>query len=56
MVRFANRVEHLANAIKVINDLIDDMPIEYSSAERVEIAGILRDVNKKLVEKLAKFV
>ena len=56
MARFASKVKHLTNAIKVINDLIEGIPTKYTTAEYEELVNIFRDVNKKLVEKLAELV
>ena len=54
--RFGNKVEHLTNAIKVINDLIEDIPSSYLSGEHEELVIIFQDANKRLVEKLAELV
>lgn len=54
--RFGNKVEHLTNAIKVINDLIEDIPSKYTTSEYDELAIIFQDANKMLVEKLAELV
>ena len=54
--RFAGKVEHLTNAINVINDLIEGIPTKYTTAEYEDLVIIFQDANKMLVEKLAELV
>ena len=51
-----NKIEYLTNAIKVINDLIENIPTKYLMAEQDELIILFGDVNKELVEKLSKEV
>jgi len=54
--RYMSKVAHLTNAIKAINELIEDIPTKYLTFEYEELVDIFSDVNKKLVARLADLV